>query len=99
VKRGEEYGFFRRQLHFEVPDKSGTRKRKGGTITPFVFRVGDLVSATKRAEQFVGYIGGFTCTDKSKNVSIYDYSWKRIGQFTPSKVKLLRRSNGLCLAL
>lgn len=98
VKRGKEYGFFRRQLHFEVPDRSGTRKRKGGTITPFGFRVGDLVKATKKDEQFVGYIGGFTKTDKSQNVSIYDYSWKRIGQFTPSKVKLLRRSNGLCLA-
>jgi hypothetical protein len=98
VKRGKEYGFFRRQLHFEVPDQSGTRKRKGGTVTPFGFRVGDLVKATKKDEQFVGYIGGFTNTDKSKNVSIYDYSWKRIGQFTLSKVKLLRRSNGLCLA-
>lgn len=97
VKRGKEYGFFRRQLHFEVPDKSGTRKRKGGTITPFGFRVGDLVKASKSKEVYVGYIGGFTCTDKSKNVSIYDYSWKRIGQFTPSKVKLLRRSNGLCV--
>ena len=41
VRRGKEYGFFRRQLHFEVPDKSGVRKRKGGTITPFGFRVGD----------------------------------------------------------
>jgi hypothetical protein len=98
VRRGKEYGFFRRQLHFEVPDKSGTRKRKGGTITPFGFRVGDLVKATKKDEQFIGYIGGFTNTDKSKNVSIYDYSWKRIGQFTPSKVKLLRRNNGLCIA-
>jgi hypothetical protein len=99
VRRGKEYGFFRRQLHFEVPDLSGTRKRKGGTVTPFGFRVGDLVKATKKDEQFIGYIGGFTCTEKSKNVSVYDYSWKRIGQFTPNKVKLLRRSNGLCLAL
>lgn len=106
VKRGKEYGFFRRQLHFEVPDKSGIRKRKGGTITPFGlrrehsverFRVGDLVKASKGTELFVGYIGGFTCTDKTKNVSIYDYTWKRMGQFTPSKVKLLRRSNGLCV--
>jgi hypothetical protein len=91
-------GSFRRQLHFEVPDSSGTRKRKGGTITPFGLRVGDLVKASKSKEVYVGYIGGFTCTDKTKNVSIYDYTWKRIGQFTPSKVKLLRRSNGLCVA-
>ena len=101
VRRGKEYGFFRRQLHFEVSNKSGTRKRKGGTVTPFGFRVGDLVKASKSEEVFVGYvgyIGGFTNTDKSQKVSVYDYSWKRIGQFTPSKVKLLRRSNGLCLA-
>jgi hypothetical protein len=98
IRRGKEYGFFRRQLHFEVPEKSGIRKRKGGTITPFGFRVGDLVKASKSQEVYVGYIGGFTNTDKSKNVSIYDYSWKRIGQFTPNKVKLLRRSNGLCVA-
>ncbi len=97
VKRGKEYGFFRRQLHFEVPDKSRARKRKGGTVTPFGFRVGDLVKASKGSEVFVGYVGGFTCTDKTKNVSIYDYTWKRIGQFTPSKVQLLRRSNGLCV--
>lgn len=98
VKRGEKYGFFRRQLHFEVPDKSGGRKRKGGTITPFGFRVGDLVKGSKSKEMIVGYVGGFTNTNKSQKVSIYDYSWKRIGQFTPSKVKLLRRSNGLCVA-
>lgn len=97
VRRGKEYGFFRRQLHFEVPDLSGTRKRKGGTITPFGFRVGDLVKASKSKEIFVGYIGGFTNTDPTKNVAIYDHTWKRIGQFTSSKVKLLRRSNGLCL--
>lgn len=98
VKRGKEYGFFRRQLHFEIPDKTGTRKRKGGTVTPFGFRVGDLVKAQKSKEIYIGYIGGFTKTDKSKNVSICDYTWKRIGQFTPSKVKLLRRNNGLCIA-
>ncbi|HAJ61643.1 MAG TPA: hypothetical protein DCP31_22305, partial [Cyanobacteria bacterium UBA8543] len=55
VKRGKEYGFFRRQLHFEVPDKFGTRKRKGGTVTPFGFRIGDLVKAAKKDEQFIGY--------------------------------------------
>jgi hypothetical protein len=98
VKRGKKYGFFRRQLHFEVPDKSGIRKRKGGTVTPFGFRVGDLVKALKGSEIFIGYVGGFTNTDKTKNVSIYSYTWKRIGQFTPSKVQILRRSNGLCIA-
>ncbi|MEQ8757773.1 MAG: RRXRR domain-containing protein [Coleofasciculus sp. G1-WW12-02] len=96
--RGKEYGFFRRQLHFEVPDKSGTRKRKGGTITPFGFTVGDLVKAEKAAKVYIGYVGGFTKTQKTKNVSVCDYTWKRIGQFAPSKVELIRKSNGLCVA-
>jgi hypothetical protein len=90
VRRGKEYGFFRRQLHFEVPDKSGIRKRKGGTVTPFGFRVGDLVRATKSKEIVVGYIGGFTNTDKSKKVSIYDYSWKRIGQVYTEQSEVIK---------
>jgi hypothetical protein len=98
VKRGKEYGFFRRQLHFEVPDKSGIRKRKGGTITPFGVRIGDLVRAEKAGKVYIGYVGGFTDTKKTKNVSVCDYTWKRIGQFAPSKVKLIRRNNGLCVA-
>ena len=98
VKRGKEYGFFRRQLHFEVPDKSGIRKRKGGTITPFEVRIGDLVRAEKAGIVYIGYVGGFTDTKKTKNISVCDYTWKRIGQFAPSKVKLIRRNNGLCVA-
>jgi len=98
VKRGKEYGFFRRQLHFEVPDKSGVRKRKGGTITPMEVRIGDLVRAEKAGKVYVGYVSGFTDTQKTKNISVCDYRWKRIGQFAPSKVFLIRRNNGLCVA-
>jgi hypothetical protein len=98
VKRGKEYGFFRRQLHFEVPDKSGVRKRKGGTITPYGARIGDLVRAEKAGKVYIGYVSGFTDTKKKKNVSVCDYTWKRIGQFAPSKIKLIRRNNGLCVA-
>ncbi len=98
VKRGKEYGFFRRQLHFEVPGKSGVRKRKGGTITPFGLRIGDLVRAQKAGKSYIGYVSGFTDTKKAQKVSVCGYTWKRIGQFTPSKVELIRRSNGLCVA-
>ncbi|MEQ8464387.1 RRXRR domain-containing protein [Coleofasciculus sp. E1-EBD-02] len=98
VKRGKEYGFFRRQLHFEVPDKSGIRKRKGGTITPFGLRIGDLVRAEKAGKVYIGYVSGFTKTKDTQNVSVCDYTWKRIGQFAPSKVELIRRNNGLCVA-
>ncbi|MBW4444139.1 MAG: RRXRR domain-containing protein [Plectolyngbya sp. WJT66-NPBG17] len=88
---------FRRQLHFENPEKGGTRKRKGGTVTPFGFRSGDLVRAEKAGQVALGWIGGFTNTAKSQKVSVYDHNWHRIGQFTLSKVQLLQRSTRLCV--
>ena len=39
--------YFRRALHFDNPQPGGTRKRKGGTITPFGYRAGDYVEAQK----------------------------------------------------
>lgn len=94
---------YRRQLHFEKPDShkpnpTQYRKRKGGTITPFGFRSGDFVQAEKAGQIYRGWIGGYTETAKSKNVSVYDHTWKRIGQFSPNKVKLLKRSTKLCVA-
>ncbi|MEI2578390.1 RRXRR domain-containing protein [Scytonema sp. PRP1] len=90
---------FRRQLHFENPvkDAQGNRKRKGGTITPFGMRSGDLVKAEKAGKSYIGWIGGYTQTAKTKNVSVYDHNWHRLGQFTPSKVQLLKRSSRLCI--
>ena len=94
---------YRRQLHFENPDThkpnpNQYRKRKGGTITPFGFRSGDFVQAEKAGHIYKGWIGGYTETVKSKNISIYDVNWRRIGQFSPNKVKLLKRSTKLCVA-
>ncbi len=87
---------YRRQLHFENPSKGGIRKRKGGTVTPFGFRSGDFVVATKGKKTVKGYIGGYS--EVNKVVSVYDHNWKRYGQFSASKTQLLRRSNGLCVA-
>ena len=89
--------YFRRALHFDNPHTGGIRKRKGGTITPFGFRAGDYVEAVKAGVIYRGWIGGYT-NSKAKAVSIYDVNWKRIGQFSPNKTKLLRRSNKLCVA-
>lgn len=88
---------YRRQLHFENHSKGGTRKRKGGTVTPFGFRSGDLAQAEKAGRTYRGYIGGYT-NAKTKALSLYDVNWKRLGQFSPNKTKLLRRNNGLCIA-
>jgi hypothetical protein len=87
---------YRRQLHFENPTKGGNRKRKGGTVTPFGFRSGDLVQATKGKLTVKGYIGGFSQVNKV--VSIYNVNWCRLGQFLASKTHLLKRSSGLCVA-
>lgn len=94
---------YRRQLHFENPDSHKPnsiqyRKRKGGTVTPFGFRSGDFVQAEKAGQTYRGWIGGYTETAKSKNVSIYDINWKRIGQFSPNKVKLLKRFTKLLVS-
>ncbi|BAY44947.1 hypothetical protein SAMD00079811_25490 [Scytonema sp. HK-05] len=91
---------FRRQLHFENPvkDAPNHRKRKGGTVTPFGFRTADLVKAQKAGKTYIGWVGGYTQTVKTKNVSVYDHNWHRIGQFSPSKVQLLKRSTRLCVA-
>jgi hypothetical protein len=87
---------YRRQLHFENPLKGGLRKRKGGTVTPFGFRSGDLVEGVKAGQSFKGWMGGWS--EANKVVSLYTHEWKRIGQFSLSKVKLLKRSTKLCVA-
>ena len=94
---------YRRQLHFENPDSQKPnlnqyRKRKGGTVTPFNFRSGDLVRAEKAGKISIGWIGGYTQTEKTKNASVYDINWRRIGQFTVSKIKLLQRATGILVS-
>lgn len=89
---------FRRQLHFENPEKGGTRKRKGGTVTPFGFRSGDFVEAVKAGIVYRGWVGGYTQTAKTKKVSVYNHNWKRLGQFAPGNVSLVKRSSRLCVA-
>ena len=90
---------FRRKLHQEQYSKGGILKRQGGTITPFGLRSGDYVETSRKGEIVRGWIGGFTKTKSSSNVSIYDHNWSRIGQFNPKNVKLLSRSSRLCISL
>jgi RRXRR protein len=89
---------FRRKLHQENYQKGGILKRQGGTVTPFKFRCGDYVQTTYKGKKIYGWVGGFTNTNKTKNVSIYDHNWSRIGQFNPANIKLIRRSTKLCVA-
>ncbi len=89
---------FRRKLHQENYCKGGILKRQGGTITPFVFRSGDYVEVSQKGGVVRGWIGGFTDTAKTKNVSVYDHNWYRVGQFNPKNVRLLQRSCKLCIS-
>ncbi len=81
----------RRQLHLCVPAKGGKRRKYGGTVTRHGVRKGDLVKATKAGRVYIGWCSG----DTAKAVSVSDINWKRLGQFTVSKVELLQRSTGL----
>ncbi len=81
----------RRQLHLMVPSKGGNRRKYGGTTTRYDFRKGDYVEAVKASVKYQGWCSG----DTAKQVSVSDSNWKRIGQFTASKVRLLRRATGL----
>lgn len=81
----------RRQLHLMVPAKGGLRRKYGGTVTRHGFRKGDLVQAEMAGRVSVGYVSG----DTARQVSVSDFNWRRIGQFTASKVQLLYRATGI----
>jgi hypothetical protein len=81
----------RRQLHLMVPAKGGLRRKYGGTVTRHGFRKGDYVEATQGSKTVRGWVSG----DTEKQVSVSDASWKRLGQFTAKKVRLIQRSTGL----
>lgn len=87
----------RRQLHLAQPAKGRNRRKYGGTTTQHGFRKGDLVSATrknrktKEVTRFTGFVSGDTKTQ----VSVSDYNWKRLGQFSAKNVQLIHRATGL----
>ena len=81
----------RRQLQLMIPAKNGIRRKYGGTTTRHGFRKGDFVEGIKAGIKYQGWCSG----DTAKQVSVSNAAWKRIGQFTASKVRLLRRATGL----
>ncbi|MEY3332639.1 MAG: hypothetical protein RLZZ176_939 [Cyanobacteriota bacterium] len=81
----------RRQLHLMVFSKGGNRRKYGGTITRHGFRKGDFVEATQGQKTFFGWVSG----DREKQVSVSDFNWKRLGQCTVKKVRLIQRNTGL----
>ncbi|AOY82489.2 RRXRR domain-containing protein [Moorena producens JHB] len=81
----------RRQLHLLQFSLGGKRRKYGGTTTSHGFRKGDYVEAVKAGKTYRGWVSGET----ARQVSVSDINWKRIGQFTARKVRLLKRSTGL----
>lgn len=86
--------FSRRQLHLMIPSIGGKRRKYGGTTTRHGFRKGDLVKAEMAGRVSVGWVSG----DTEKQVSVSDLNWKRLGQFTASKVHLLCPCTGLLVS-
>jgi hypothetical protein len=85
--------YARRSLHRQNFQKGGRRPRFGGTANGGYFRKGDWVEAEKAGVKYRGWIDGLP-TETTKMVGIENADGKRIGQFTPGKVKLLARSTG-----
>ncbi len=81
----------RRQLHLMVPLKGNKRRKYGGTVTRHKLRKGDFVEATQGKKTVKGWVSGDTKTQ----VSVSDANWKRLGQFSKNKVRLIHRSIGL----
>jgi len=84
----------RRQLHLMLPAKGGVRRKYGGTVTRHRFRKGDFVRAEKAGRTYIGWVSG----DTQRQISVSDANWKRLGQFTASKVALIARSTGLVVS-
>ena len=81
----------RRQLHLMVFVKGGKRRKYGGTITRHGIRKGDLVVAERKGVEYMGWCSG----DTKSQISVSDSNWKRLGQFSKNKTRLLKRSTGL----
>jgi len=84
----------RRQLHLMVPAIGGIRRKYGGTTTRHGLRKGDLVQAEQASRVSIGWVSG----DTKNQISVSNFGWKRIAQFTASKVHLIQRSTGLLVA-
>lgn len=73
------------------PNPTGKRRKYGGTITRHGFRKGDYVRAEQAGRIYYGWVSGDTLIQ----VSVSNFDWERLGQFSARKVRLLKRSTGL----
>ncbi|MCL6559257.1 MAG: RRXRR domain-containing protein [Firmicutes bacterium] len=83
--------YAQRSLHRQNPRRGGARPRFGGTANGGFFRKGDWVEAEKAGKGYRGWVCGLP-TGTTRLVGVADADGKRIGQFSPRKVRLLARS-------
>ena len=69
----------------------GKRRKYGGTVTKHGFRKGDFVETERKGIKYRGWVS----RDTKTQVSVSDLNWKRLGQFSAKKTKLLKRSTNL----
>ena len=81
----------RRQLHLMLPAKDAVRRKYGGTVTRHNVRKGDYVETERKGVKFRGWVSGDTKTQ----VSVSDFDWKRLGQFSAKNTQVLKRSTNL----
>lgn len=74
-----------------VPAKGRVRRKYGGTVTRHGFRKGDYVEAERKRVKYRGWVSGDTKTQ----LSVSNSDWKRLGQFSAKKTKLLKRNTYL----
>jgi hypothetical protein len=84
----------RRSLHRQQHQKGHVRPPFGGTKNGGYLRKGDYVEGTKAGTRYRGWVCGLP-THTTKAVGIMNVFGKRIGQFTPKKVRLLCRNTGI----
>ncbi|BAF58344.1 hypothetical protein PTH_0163 [Pelotomaculum thermopropionicum SI] len=85
--------YARRSLHRQHFQKGSKRPLFGGASNGTFFRKGDWVEAEKAGVKYRGWVCGLP-TETTKLVGVADADGKRIGQFSPKKVRLLARSTG-----
>ena len=82
-----------RQLHLMIPAKGGVRRKYGGTTTRHDFRKGDYVETERKGIKYRGWVSGDTKTQ----LSVSNFEWRRLGQFSVKKTQLLKRSTNLII--
>lgn len=85
--------YARRSIHRQNFQKGSIRPKFGSTTNGGFFRKSDWVETEKAGKVYRGWVCGLP-TETTRLVGVAAADGKRIGQFSPKKVRLLARSTG-----